>query len=64
MVEKSLALMKSQPELSEDELRKIATPVLVMSGDDDVRDWTTLCDVRGDARSATGGRARCLAQCS
>ncbi|MGC2486398.1 MAG: alpha/beta hydrolase [Acidimicrobiales bacterium] len=36
VVEKSLALVKSEPELSEDELRNIATPMLVMSGDDDV----------------------------
>ena len=36
VVEKSLALVKSEPNLSEDELRTIATPILVMSGDDDV----------------------------
>ena len=36
VVEKSLALVRSEPALSDDELRNIATPVLVMSGDDDV----------------------------
>jgi pimeloyl-ACP methyl ester carboxylesterase len=36
VVEKSLALVKSQPNLTVDELRTIVTPMLVMSGDDDV----------------------------
>jgi pimeloyl-ACP methyl ester carboxylesterase len=36
VVEKSLALVKSEPNLNVAELRTIATPILVMSGDDDV----------------------------
>ncbi len=36
VVEKSLALVKSEPNLTREELRTISTPVLVMSGDDDV----------------------------
>jgi pimeloyl-ACP methyl ester carboxylesterase len=36
VVEKSLALVRNEPELSVDDLRNIATPVLVLSGDDDV----------------------------
>jgi pimeloyl-ACP methyl ester carboxylesterase len=36
VVEKSLHLVKTEPTLSVDELRTIAVPVLVMSGDDDV----------------------------
>lgn len=36
VVEKSLALVKSEPNLTVEQLRTIATPVLVMSGDDDV----------------------------
>ena len=36
VVEKSLALVKSEPNLTVDELRTITTPILVMSGDDDV----------------------------
>jgi len=36
VVEKSLHLVKTEPTLSVEELRTIATPVLVMSGDDDV----------------------------
>jgi pimeloyl-ACP methyl ester carboxylesterase len=36
VVEKSLELVKSQPTLSVDDLRGVSTPVLVMSGDDDV----------------------------
>jgi pimeloyl-ACP methyl ester carboxylesterase len=36
VVEKSLALVKSEPTLTIDELRVISTPTLVMSGDDDV----------------------------
>jgi pimeloyl-ACP methyl ester carboxylesterase len=36
VVEKSLALVKSEPNLSVDDLRTISPPILVMSGDDDV----------------------------
>jgi pimeloyl-ACP methyl ester carboxylesterase len=36
VVEKSLALVKSEPNLTVDDLRTISTPILVMSGDDDV----------------------------
>jgi pimeloyl-ACP methyl ester carboxylesterase len=36
VVEKSLALVKSEPNLTVEELRTIETPILVMSGDDDV----------------------------
>lgn len=36
VVEKSLALVKSEPTLDVSDLAEIATPILVMSGDDDV----------------------------
>jgi pimeloyl-ACP methyl ester carboxylesterase len=36
VVEKSLALVKSEPTLTVEELHTIETPILVMSGDDDV----------------------------
>lgn len=36
VVEKSLALVKTEPNLTLEELRVVSTPVLVMTGDDDV----------------------------
>ena len=36
VVEKSLALVKSEPNLTVEDLHTISTPILVMSGDDDV----------------------------